>query len=570
MTYFLIYLIKSTVYLGLFYAFFMIAMRRTTFFRFNRLMLLVGTFVCMLLPCHTITVEEVEGMQLPIQMLDEILVLAPLAEGTELMNETTLSVQKMESTPTAHRLPYLLIGVYVLGAVIYLIMVIRSFVGIWKLMASHPKQWKDGCWLIVLPEKISSFSWSNYIVISEEDYRNYPQVMVHERMHYECRHSYDILFMTIVHTLHWFNPMVWLIRTELKQLHEFEADEGVINQGIDATQYQLLLVKKAVGKKLYTMANGFNHTKLQKRITMMNQEKSNGWERLKWLVTVPVVMGAMLVFAQPEVKNGLEEIIPSENVQEEPKDWESLRKFFIEKSTPYRKYLIEQGNDVKGIDDKRLTIFRVNKRNEILVSDCYDLKAKDSHFLNSNEIRPYIVQSMREARNKRKEELGKDEVRGIVFDHDMSANSDSLYSYLRQIKWAYEDLRKDYSDDENLDKICPMWVHFLIPRNYSKKSEMFSGKVDVFILDSKDGTIVSSVKKIKQINQLRRALSILPNNLVFEVSIKADKDTPMGEITEIKSVLRGYYSYSHKMNMEMNDIPQSATHVLEKTVSKKK
>lgn len=182
MTYFLIYLIKSTVYLGLFYAFFMIAMRRTTFFRFNRLMLLVGTFVCMLLPCHTITVEEVEGMQLPIQMLDEILVLAPLAEGTELMNETTLSVQKMESTPTAHRLPYLLIGVYVLGAVIYLIMVIRSFVGIWKLMASHPKQWKDGCWLIVLPEKISSFSWSNYIVISEEDYRNYPQVMVHERM----------------------------------------------------------------------------------------------------------------------------------------------------------------------------------------------------------------------------------------------------------------------------------------------------------------------------------------------------------------------------------------------------
>ena len=96
MSYFLIYLIKSTVYLGLFYAFFLVAMRKTTFFRFNRWMLLVGTLACMLLPCHTITVEEVEGMQLPIQMLDEILVLEPLAERTELMNETTLSVQKME------------------------------------------------------------------------------------------------------------------------------------------------------------------------------------------------------------------------------------------------------------------------------------------------------------------------------------------------------------------------------------------------------------------------------------------------------------------------------------------
>jgi biopolymer transport protein ExbD len=69
-------------------------------------------------------------------------------------------------------------------------------------------------------------------------------------------------------------------------------------------------VKKAVGPKLYTIANGFNHTKLKKRITMMIQEKTNGWERLKWLVTVPVVMGAMLVFAQPEVKNKSEEIPP--------------------------------------------------------------------------------------------------------------------------------------------------------------------------------------------------------------------------------------------------------------------
>ena len=551
MSYFLIYLIKSTIYLGLFYAFFLIAMRKTTFFRFNRWMLLVGTLACMLLPCHTITVEEVEGIQLPMQVLDEMLVLKATSEEVQPMSEATLSIQETEKNAPAPLLPYLLTTIYALGAIIYLIMVIRSFVEVWRLITRHPKQWKDGCWLIVLPDKVPSVSWSNYIIISEEDYRLYPQVLVHERMHYQCRHSYDILFMTIVHALHWFNPMVWLIRTELKQLHEFEADERVINQGIDATQYQLLLVKKAVGKKLYTIANGFNHTPLQKPITMMIQEKSNGWERLKWLVTVPVVMGAMLVFAQPEVKEKLEEIIPSENMQEEPKDWESLRNFFIERSTAYRKDLIQQGNDVKGIDDKRLTIFRVNKRNKILVSDCYDLKAKDFHLLNSHEIRPYIVQSMREARNKRKKELGKDEVRGIVFDHDMSANRDSLYNYLKQIKLAYEDLRKDYPNDEHLDKICPMWVHFLIPRNYSKKSEMFSGKVNVIIQDSKDGTIVTSVMKIKQINQLRKALSILPNNLDFVISIKADKDTPMGEINEIKQVLRGHYFL--KLNMEVNE-----------------
>ena len=551
MSYFLIYLIKSTVYLGLFYAFFLVAMRSTTFFRFNRVMLLLGTVVCMLLPCYTITVNEVEGIQLPMQILDEMLVLKTTDEPIE-TSAIELPLQETAPTTSTPFLPIILLGIYFLGMLAYWFMVIRSFIEIWKMIVSHPKQWKDGCWLVIIPEKIPSFSWSNYIVISEEDYRNYPQVLVHERMHYLCRHSYDILFFTIVHALHWFNPMVWLIRTELKQLHEFEADQGVINQGIDATQYQLLLVKKAVGKKLYTIANGFNHTKLQKRITMMIQEKTNGWERLKWLVTVPVVMGAMLVFAQPEVKDTLEEIAPTVDQKEEPKDWESLRNFFIEKSTPYRKFLIEQGNDVKGSDDKRLTIFRVNKRNQILVSDYYDKHPKDYFTTNNtSEIRPFLVQSMRDARNKYKREFGKDEARGIVFEHDLGANVDSLYNYLKQIKLVYEDLRKEYPNDENLDKICPMWVHFEIPRNYSQKNGgLLSGKVDIRILDAKDGTTLASIKKIKQINQLRSALNLLPNNTEVVVSLKADKDTPMEEVTKIKQALRE--SYTFKLNYETN------------------
>ena len=307
MSYFLVYLIKSTVYLALFYAFFMLAMRGTTFFRFNRWMLLLGTFVCMLLPCCTITVSEVEGIRLPMQVLDEMLVLE-VADTP--MEDTPGELLVQEVSTSAPVFPYVLLGIYAVGILVYLAMVVRSFVEVWKLISRYPKQWKDGCWLVVVPGKTPSFSWGNYIVMSEEDYEDYPMVMAHERMHYRCRHTFDILYFTVVHALHWFNPMVWLVRMELKQLHEFEADEGVINQGIDATQYQILLVRKAVGKKLYTIANGFNHTKLQKRITMMIQEKSNDWKRLKWLMCVPVVMGAMLVFAQPKVKNKLEEVPP--------------------------------------------------------------------------------------------------------------------------------------------------------------------------------------------------------------------------------------------------------------------
>ena len=206
---------------------------------------------------------------------------------------------------------------------------------------------------------------------------------------------------------------------------------------------------------------------------MMIQERSNGWERLKWFVSVPVVMSAMFVFAQPEVKNQLEEIIPPEVKQEEPKDWESLRTYFIEKSNTYRKYLIEKGNDVKNDKDKRLTYFMINQRNQVMTSDCYHTS---SILKSTAEIRPYLVKIMQEARTKRTKELGKDEVRGIVFQHDIATHPDSLYNCLEQIKLAYEDLRKEFPNDENLDKVCPMWVHFQTPRYFSRKGEELSGK----------------------------------------------------------------------------------------------
>ena len=122
MSYFLIYLIKSTVYLGLFYAFFLVAMRSTTFFRFNRMMLLLGTVVCMLLPCYTITVNEVEGVQLPMQILDEMLVLKTTDEPIE-TSAIELPLQETAHTASSPLLPIVLLSIYFLGMLVYLVRV---------------------------------------------------------------------------------------------------------------------------------------------------------------------------------------------------------------------------------------------------------------------------------------------------------------------------------------------------------------------------------------------------------------------------------------------------------------
>ena len=538
MSYFLIYLIKSTVYLGLFYAFFLIAMRGTTFFRFNRMMLLLGSIVCMLLPCYTLTVEKVEGMQLPMQVLDEMLVLRTPEEA--LTDPTMeLPVQEAKTAVSTPILPMVLLGIYLLGMLIYLTMVIRSFKEVWKLIATHPKQWKDGCWLVILPDKTPSFSWSNYIIISEEDYRNYPQVLVHERMHYLCRHSYDILFMTFVHAIHWFNPMVWLIRTELKQLHEFEADQGVINQGIDATQYQLLLVKKAVGPKLYTIANGFNHTKLKKRITMMIQEKSNGWERLKWLVVVPVTMGAMLVFAQPEVKETFEEIAPTVDQKDTKAEIASLKKFFDERLKASEKKLPD--GSVK-IRERTVHFLLLNAKNE--VSHIKSNKKTQVAIPLEGSYQTAIANLLREARAKDKQESGKDEPHTIYIRHHKEASEESILHLWKETLAAFDILRSEYKAQgiTDIDAVCPYRVYM--------EMEDING-IEVRILDE-NGKELLTMRDIKDVNQLKIALDRLPadKRKIAHVSIKANKDTPMEEITAVKQVLREYHIL--QLNMEVN------------------
>ena len=494
MSYFLIYLLKSTVYLGLFYAFFLIAMRSTTFFRLNRWMLLLGTVVCMLLPCYTLTVEEVKGIQLPMQVLDEILVLPTSTQPeTELTEATTLLLPESETTGSTSRLPYLLLGIYIVGAIVYLSMVIRSFTQIWRLIDRYPKQWKDGCWLVILPDKTPSFSWSNYIIISEEDYRNYPQVLVHERMHYLCRHSYDILFMTFVHALHWFNPMVWLIHTELKQLHEFEADEKVIHQGIDSTQYQLLLVKKAIGPKLYTIANGFNHTKLKKRITMMIQEKSNGWERLKWLIAVPVVTGAMLLFTE---------------VEEQTESLAYYKEYF---KSEIKKY------DFSKVRDGFVHSFIMDNDNMVYFKDKSIQSPKDVKNAIGDVL--YLIEQSTE-----------EEMHCIGFSYEAHTDKTLASSYLNEIKEAYE--------ENNLTPLV-----FINEPSYAHANEegikRYYG-IEISFNDPKTRPLKNFTAQ-ELTDAVKQATHSLNQDEYVRIGFRATKDQKMENVNEVRRLLRDLY-----------------------------
>ncbi len=114
-------------------------------------------------------------------------------------------------------------------------------------------------------------------------------------------HSLDALLCDLLCVFQWFNPAAWLLRRDLREVHEYEADEKVISRGIDSKQYQMLLIRRTVGECAFALANSFNQKSLKRRITMMKKQKTNGWQSLRALTLLPVGALAVVAFAHPSV-----------------------------------------------------------------------------------------------------------------------------------------------------------------------------------------------------------------------------------------------------------------------------
>lgn len=168
----------------------------------------------------------------------------------------------------------------------------------------------DGVRIFVVDGDIAPFSWFRNIVISAADYRdNRRAIITHEKAHVARGHSVDILLCNILTVMQWFNPAAWLLKAELQDVHEYEVDEAVLRSGIDATGYQLLLVRKAVGDRLFAIANNLSKDSLKKRITMMKTKKTNRWASMKALVVLPLAAIAVVAFASPEVAEVENEVV---------------------------------------------------------------------------------------------------------------------------------------------------------------------------------------------------------------------------------------------------------------------
>lgn len=230
------------------------------------------------------------------QMPDKQKGIKPLTESGQNPHQPANTIQRSESRVTVLQV---LFWLYIAGVVLCLGRFLFGLFEMGRLLRRAPKEQVDGMHVIVVHGEFSPYSLGRYAVLSEEDYRdNLHEVVLHEKAHCGQGHIYDLVLVSVVEILFWFNPLLKLFRRELSELHEYQADRQVLAQGVDAADYQMLIIKKSVGTQKFRWATHLRNTYCQtkKRIVMMNREKTKSQKRWYALFLVPVVAVLLMSF----------------------------------------------------------------------------------------------------------------------------------------------------------------------------------------------------------------------------------------------------------------------------------
>ena len=337
MGFFLVYILKSAFCLTLFYLFYRLLLSKETFHRFNRFTLLGILSLSLFLPLIEINSSGSGRVHQAVMSVEQALSSSPevvqsvtdagLASAAEAENLPAAyptgglsakpvyatdgrEYEESVSTETSFTWVEAVMLVYLSGVLLLLLYSICSLLRMVMLLRSGSfHRQEDGMVLVVHDREVPPFSWLKYVVVSRRDLEEGGrEILLHEKAHYSHCHSLDLLFVDICVFFQWFNPFAWLLKRDLRAIHEYEADASVLASGVDSRDYQLLLIKKSVGTRLYAMASSFKEYKLKNRIHMMLKRKSNPWARLKCLYMLPLAGIVLMAFARPEVGEKAESV----------------------------------------------------------------------------------------------------------------------------------------------------------------------------------------------------------------------------------------------------------------------
>lgn len=287
----LIYLFKSSAALGAMYLVYYLFLRRDTFFMINRVYLLGSLMLAAVVP---------------------FIPFHPASGGT--IGPVVFALQPFSADLAAEPAPSsagldvyeILLVIYLTGTALFLLRLMFQFFQIFRLVRKSEVKAEDMLTLVYTSRGYSPFSFFNYVFINRRRVNadELKGIIAHERVHARQGHSFDLLLFEFACVFQWFNPFMWMALYDLRNVHEFLADEGALKSGMSGGEYRELIYNEALGARMNYLTNNFNISPLKKRIIMMTKPRSAEWAKGKLLIALPAILTVMVFFAGTSSPNG--------------------------------------------------------------------------------------------------------------------------------------------------------------------------------------------------------------------------------------------------------------------------
>lgn len=379
---FFAYLIKSSLSLVMLYGLFRLTMRNDRNHSLNRFLLLGIVMVSAVIPFI-----EFPGFREEVPSIAQVEVFREYFL-TPIIAEPTISEAKQPLIEPAGFMMNPWLTFYLLGIALLLVRLLFGVLRVVQIIRRGEQIRLRKIVLVLTLDFVQPFSFLNKIVLSENDYaENKDMVVAHEQVHIKKLHVIDLIVCEAFAVMHFFNPMVWLLRRDIRLIHEYQADRAVLNRGIDAKKYQLLVLEKSVGERRFAMANHFTQKPIIKRLKMMQTKNEKQWKGLKVILFIPMLILLLQAFTQPNVLvEKASELIPLviqidssdvwldnwtiENIKNISED--VVLRQEVKPSSGQRKYysskLIDKISNLE-IPETDLLPILINSRNQILASN---------------------------------------------------------------------------------------------------------------------------------------------------------------------------------------------------------
>ena len=318
---FIIYIIRWAIVLTLFYSLFGLFLKRETLHGFNRIVLLAILVASMVLPLCQI---ETGRKNIVTQSREKI-----EYQIANVQNPLSDDIKRIIITNPDNGVKYTHIPIrddvnaYILIAIaIYLVGLIVCWLRyFWQLsvllLLIHRSKRVEveglpkGVHALVHPDIKTPCSWMRWMLLNPTDVNVRP-IIKHELSHIRLGHSWDMLLCELTCRMLWFLPFVWMLRQDLRDVHEYQADRRVLQGGINDEEYQLLLIKKATSTGLQPVVNALNQSPIKRRFKMVYRKPSRRWVALKAAYLLPLSALAVVAFARPQAISEIEEKVEKE------------------------------------------------------------------------------------------------------------------------------------------------------------------------------------------------------------------------------------------------------------------